>query len=367
LLFGLTGTVGANRMDGAMGTNIKRIAVVTEDVSYPLDEGFKKASVRIAASLSRRIEEVTVFTPEAPDLEMPTRGLPRNKLLLGRGFAHALWASDPDVILYIPQSAATPMSLLRARLLKNHVGSRPVVVVSLQMRSYPGLVQPILRALKPDLVLVLSTASLKIMERAGIRARRIPLGVDTQVFRPAGPGEKEALRKKHGIGDGKIILHVGHISRRRNLDLLRRIGGEAARLLLVTSTSTIQDRRVAEALKDPGILLIDHYIEHIDEVYRLADGYVFPTFNQKGAIEIPLSVLEAMATNMPVTTTAFGGIPDLFDEGEGLFICSREADFIRRSQEMLNLTSVGTRDMVKDLAWDRVALKILETMEQELG
>jgi hypothetical protein len=34
---------------------------------------------------------------------------------------------------------------------------------------------------------------------------------------------------------------------------------------------------------------------------------------------------------------------------------------------MLNLTSVGTRDMVKDLAWDRVALKILETMEQELG
>ena len=87
--------------------------------------------------------------------------------------------------------------------------------------------------------------------------------------------------------------------------------------------------------------------------------------NAKGAIEIPLSVLEAMATNLPVVTTAFGGIPDLFGEGDGLFICGDESEFAEKFQSAMELEGAGTRDLVSGLTWDSVADEILKIIEQE--
>jgi glycosyltransferase involved in cell wall biosynthesis len=84
------------------------------------------------------------------------------------------------------------------------------------------------------------------------------------------------------------------------------------------------------------------------------------------AIEIPLSILEAMATNLPVATTPFGGIPDLFDEAAGLFICHTEEELIRKAELMMGPGTVKTRDLVLDLSWDRVAARIIEAIETEL-
>ena len=59
---------------------------------------------------------------------------------------------------------------------------------------------------------------------------------------------------------------------------------------------------------------------NIEEVYALSDCYVFPTppMNKINSIEIPLSVLEAMACNLSVITTKFGALPKVFEEGDGL-------------------------------------------------
>lgn len=355
---------GTAEMDRA--PHLRRIAIISEDVSYPLDEGFKKASAAIAISISKLGREVTVFTPHAPQLAVDTETLPRNKFLIGRSFSQRLKASRPDVLIYIPQSAATPMSLLRARHLRRQGGKPPVALLSLQRRTYSPLVRPFLRIGGPDLVLVLSARSADIMRQAGIKARRVPLGVDTQVFRPPIEGEKATLRRKHGIGDGTVVLHVGHISAGRNLGLLKRLSGQGRRLVIVSSTSTAHHPEVARDLSGPSVTVIARYLENIEEVFRLADAYVFPTFADKGAIEIPLSILEAMATNLPVVTTDFGGIPDLFTEGKGLFICSSESEFMRKFDEMLRLTSVSTRDLALDLSWEKVAERIIKTIETEI-
>ena len=115
------------------------------------------------------------------------------------------------------------------------------------------------------------------------------------------------------------------------------------------------------------LVTMDMAIETIEEVFRLADGYVFPTVNYMSAIEIPLSVLEAMATNLPVATMAFGGIPDLFEDGGGLFICHSEDEFIRKSHMMLEKPEPATRDLVINLSWDQVAAEIVEKIETELA
>ena len=97
----------------------------------------------------------------------------------------------------------------------------------------------------------------------------------------------------------------------------------------------------------------------IEKVYALADCYIFPTANPFNSIETPLSVLEAIATNLPVISSAFGGLPETFPEGEGLVYAHSQAEFIdalRRLRE--NRTRVRTREKVMENSWEAVAARL---------
>jgi glycosyltransferase involved in cell wall biosynthesis len=345
---------------------LERIAIVSEDISRPVDEGFKKATVRLAAGIKHLVPHTAVFTQAPQNAAIDAEALPVNKLLWGATFARRLKDLAPQATLYIPQAAATPMSILRAACIKRQSGGKPIVLLSLQQRTYPALARPFLKAIRPDLALVLSTSGLQPIRGIGCRARRVPLGVDSEVFKPPGPGAREALRTKYGLPDGRLILHVGHISRGRNLEVLGRIADETTKVLVISSTATRRDPEVEAMLRRPGVVLIDRYIDNIEEIYRLADGYVFPTWSASDAIDVPLSVLEAMATNLPVATTAFGGLPDLFKPGEGLFMCFTEDDLVEAVRRMAGAASVATRDKVIGLSWANAAESILEAMELEL-
>jgi len=61
---------------------------------------------------------------------------------------------------------------------------------------------------------------------------------------------------------------------------------------------------------------MDRYIKKIEEIYQLSDCYIFPITFEGGGISILLSVLEAMACNLPVVTTKFGGLPAIFKGGD---------------------------------------------------
>jgi glycosyltransferase involved in cell wall biosynthesis len=346
---------------------LKRIAIISEDLSLPLDEGFKKASACVAEAISRLVEDVTVFTQDSERSAVEAEELPRNKLLLGRSFARRLRSARPDVVLYIPQAAATLMSIERARLLKIQSGGAPIVVLSLQRRTYDFPAKPFLRVVAPALVLALSSRSAAIAREAGLNAARVPLGVDTDLFHPPSPGEKEDLRSKYAVGEDKVILHIGHIAPGRNLELFSRVLAGGSKILIVSSTSTIEHPDVRSMLEHPSVQIIDRFVENIEELYRLADGYVFPTFSPRDAIEIPLSVLEAMATNLPVVTTDFGGLPDLFTERCGLFMCTSQDQLIRRTEDMLAARDVNTRSMVAPLTWEHAARTILNAIEGRLG
>jgi glycosyltransferase involved in cell wall biosynthesis len=241
-----------------------------------------------------------------------------------------------------------------------------VALLSLQYREYSTLAHLLLKLIRPDLLLVLSTERMATMTAMGFRASRIPLGVDTEIFRPPEPGEKEALRAKYGVGSDRIMLHVGHLSAGRNLRFFSKLLDEGIKIAVVTSTSTEDEPEIRAVLEHPSVAHIDTFVENIAEVYRLADAYAFPTFSEMDAIEIPLSVLEAMAVNLPVVTTDFGGLPDLFTEGNGLFICSSEDELVRKAKEALRLEQAGTREMVMGLSWKHVAEAIMETVEADL-
>ncbi len=72
-----------------------------------------------------------------------------------------------------------------------------------------------------DRVLVISEAIAASYHKAGLPSEKlvyIPGGVDTELFRPPGPGEKDALRAKFGIGDfRKVVTFVGGVLKGKGL------------------------------------------------------------------------------------------------------------------------------------------------------
>ena len=147
----------------------------------------------------------------------------------------------------------------------------------------------------------------------------VPPVVDSERFRPAEAPPAEIRRALGVDGDRPMLLHVGHLAPSRGLDALASLARSGAwRVLMIASTSTPPDPEIEASLRSAGVEILRRYLPDIERYYQAADVYVFPVEKEHGSVEIPLSVLEAMACGTPVASTRFGGLPELFEEGQGL-------------------------------------------------
>ncbi len=152
------------------------------------------------------------------------------------------------------------------------------------------------------------------------RVVRIPMGVDTDRFRPAEPGERTALRARLGLPvDRTLFAFVGRLSRAKGLPMLAGLWpGVVARhpdahLLLVGSGEGSFDdceTEVREIAATAGVadrLTITGRTDDVPPWLRAADAFLFPS-DREG---FGLVLLEAMATGLPVVTTAVGAAPEV--------------------------------------------------------
>ena len=114
------------------------------------------------------------------------------------------------------------------------------------------------------------------------------------------------------------------------------------------------------------MIIIDGYNAKIEKCYGLADCYVFPTTTSVGSIDVPLTVLEAMAHNLPVVSTKFGGLPRIFKEGSGFFYAD-VASFCTKIQALKQgLVDVHTRELVLPYSWDNIANNLYAVYQELL-
>jgi glycosyltransferase involved in cell wall biosynthesis len=135
-------------------------------------------------------------------------------------------------------------------------------------------------------------------------------------------------------------------------------------VVLVASSSTPQEERVAATLRAAGVHLFTEYLPAIHELYQLADCYVFPVRSTDNAIELPLSVLEALACDLPVVTTRFGDLPALFDcpgRPPGFVFVDTPGELCSEAARLSRAAAAGggTRPLAIPYSWDAVAERLL--------
>jgi len=349
-----------------MSTNI---AIISEELNFPIDEGFKKVVYSIVNAFIKNKERIIFIGKYPIDIEgCFSKAIRTNKLFLNRSLFQVLNQFNPDIILYIPYSSITIASLIRTWILKAF-SRKKVVVLALQPRHYPGFSKYFIPFVRPDLMLVLSGKSQRYYQSLGFKVQKIPLGVDINRFKPVSDEEKIQLRKKYGIPENKqVVLHIGHLKKTRNItSLMQIVQKKDVLLLLVTSTSTLPEEELKKGLnKAINIKIINWYVENIEEIYQLSDCYLFLVEDPRGCIEIPLSVLEAMACNLPVITTKFGGLPDWFDEEKGLIFVNNKIE-LNSILQYINSLTVNTRDLLSNYLWENITQQILNSIKVLIG
>ncbi|MGB7902611.1 MAG: glycosyltransferase family 4 protein [Halobacteriota archaeon] len=276
----------------------------------------------------------------------------------------------PDIVHYVP--GASTFSFLFTRALQAYLGNDTKTVTFSALNTFPGfssfsygpyyalswLTKGAIPFIKTDLVLVQSDHAEQTYRALRCKVKyAVYSGVDLERFRPIAENDKQELKREYGIDPEKfVVLHVGSVRKWRNVSHLANIQKEPdTQVVLVGRATTKNEKDVEQALRRIGMVVTDGYDPNIEKFYGLADCYVFPTTTVVGSIDVPLSVLEAMAHNLPVVSTRFGGLPRMFGEGNGFFY-SDTASFDQTIQTVKEGgATVATRQLVTPYSWENIA------------
>jgi sugar transferase (PEP-CTERM/EpsH1 system associated) len=181
----------------------------------------------------------------------------------------------------------------------------------------------------------------------------IPNGVDTVRF---APGRDLLLRKQLGIDEHEFVIGtIGRLDPVKNHQgLIRAVrllqdGGHAVRLVVVgdgPARQELQKCLQAARLTPEAIQL--GYRGDVERLYHVFDTFVLNSF----AEGMSNTLLEAMATGVPIVCTAVGGNPELVSDGVlGRVVASGDdaglanalSHFIRFPSERNNLAAAARR------------------------
>jgi len=383
---------------------------------YPVVGGSHTRFTRYLPGFQRRGVEVEIFTgtpkpkkvpsqaqltdwiDESPGTMIPTpsiSGVPIHRIRthdkgrrrmrdLGKGLREYCQNSPhrPNVVQWI--SALRP-GMTPWHYLLRHDGVGLVHALTIAPRQEEKLLRKISKAQRlklvyrpVDCVVANAEAGRDLLRDMGIRARIevIPNGVDLERFRPAESlAERQILRKSLKIEpDRKVLVAVGTISPRKGSDLLL----EAWRRLIVTQddldlifVGTRKDQMHGDlgGFKQRIIDLIDvpdaerrirftGYVPNVEEYIRAADACVLAS-DREG---LPNSVLEAMASRLPVVVTRFHGLSsEIGRPGREYALCDRNVESLAQTlSEVLSdpahaaeLAHAGHHFVQKNMALDR--------------
>lgn len=134
----------------------------------------------------------------------------------------------------------------------------------------------------------------------GREAVLLRVGIDEKKFVPVTAEEAAKLKQEYGFSPDKtLVVHVGHCSAGRGLELFAELTDDSVERLVVVS-GMFEDEHTKELLQRSGVRVLSGYLPDVEKIYQMADVYLFPTKSAEHVINIPLSIMEALACGTPV-------------------------------------------------------------------
>jgi 1,2-diacylglycerol 3-alpha-glucosyltransferase len=169
---------------------------------------------------------------------------------------------------------------------------------------------------KTKVVIAPSNETKKVLEKKGIKhVVVIPTGTTKRKEHRS----KAVIRKKHNFGNEKIILHVGRITREKNMEFII----HALERLLRTDTKLIitsdgpHREKLEKLVKEKGLrknVIFTGYLSEneLNEYYSLADVFVMASRTETQG----LVLLEAAKNNLPAVVLNAPVISDFIKENK---------------------------------------------------
>ena len=343
--------------------------LISEVLTPPFDEGIKNIAFSVHKHLKLECRTLSLTKAGVNENDSEILSVSLNKVFLNYGLKKLIKSYAPDIILYLPEASITFNSFVRAKVLKLMSRHSKVVILGVKQVDYSSVQRKIIvNFLKPSSLLLLGKFDRDFFMENGLRVGTLPPAVDNVRFCKATPEEKEKIRAEFGILKNKaVVLHVGHIRPTRNVQCLSNLQKiKDVQVVLVGSSSTPTENGLKERLIKDGVYVIDRYIADITKIYKMSDAYIFPVFNNIACIDMPLSILEAMACNLPIITTRFGGLEDNFEESSGFnyFDNDEQLAELVKSIKKMNGSEINNIDKIRPFTWNKFTDVIISACEE---
>ncbi len=193
----------------------------------------------------------------------------------------------------------------------------------------------------PDYIVVLYSLWANKLAEIGVKPRVKVLKNFLHDVPPPEPSLIEATRKELGMEpDSFVVLIVGSVGERKGaFDVLQAVPGivsqeNSVRFILVGGEELPGEMdRVLEVVEREGLHQWVSVLGEVDRskiplLFGAADIFLLPSHNEG----LPISILEALRSGVPVISCPVGGIPDMVEHGvSGLLIPPGEPDVIARA------------------------------------
>jgi len=337
----------------------KKAILITEYLNPPYDEGIKKTVYNLFLELDQKYNLQIICRKgfQKDNIHITNS----NKLFISKSIKSQIHKHQPEALIYFPFASATFAGYLRFFILSIFNKKAKNILFALQPKSLNFWQKFVIRFIKPKLALTPSPELHGFWNNMNISNLLTPLYTNLDNFTPLdNPSQKSELSKKYNIPlNSFIISHMGHLNEGRNLKSLIPLQKAGYQVVIVGSSSTPKDSVGPSSLKkellQEGIIILDGYIERIEEIYQLSDAYIFPVIAKTGSIGMPLSIMEARACGIPVITTDFGSLKTFLDSDFGNIYYSLPEKFLGFIEQLKN-----------DLSIDRLKTKVHQLNEKYL-
>ena len=204
----------------------------------------------------------------------------------------------------------------------------------------------------------------------------VPNAVDDEIFCPCTEEQKHAARSRLRVSKEAFVAGgIGRLAQEKNFALLPRLAALHPDIIFVIAGSGPEGARIAALASELGVdsrLRLLGIILDRSSFYHALDAFILPSLYEG----LPMAVLEAMSSGVPVLSSRLEGISAVIaEENEGLLAragdvadFSRQLGRLKESPELRRQLAQAARTKVLNQFSASVAARRIESIyRQELS